>query len=316
MNTILIADVSKHDGVCNFNTMKKAGVKAVIIRAGYRGYKSGGLATDEKWAENVKKASAAGLPIGAYWWTQATSKAEAIQEAEKCVQLIGSVKLAFPIWLDLEFYNGKKEGRADHLSAKARTDYALAFINRCNELGFSAGIYCNPDFWRHDLDSARLATLPRWIAHYNATGAGMECDIWQYSSTGKGKTYGVQSQYIDLNKMYTNFPGGESSKFAPTGNPYPEPVLTVTSKKQAEAQGCKTFISSGDGVRHIQWELARLGCDLGTYGPDHDGIDGECGAKTVHAIEAIQEAHMLTVDGLAGPATREALNKAVAALNK
>lgn len=309
----LIIDVSKHQETIDFQKMKKAGCAAVIIRAGYRSALKGIVTTDERYTENIRKAEKAGLPVGIYWWTSAVSAKEAEAEAEACANLLQGHKASFPIWLDLEFYRSDRSGRADHLSAAARTAYALSFLERCKKLGYEAGVYCNPDFWRHDLQSEKLKHYPRWIAHYDKS-AGMECDIWQYTSTAKGATYGVGSKYIDLNLMYTDFTAGEKTMFAKdktvpaksaTGNPYPEPALTVTSDAQAKAKGIKSYISTGDGVRWFQYELKHLGYDIGA-----SGIDGQCGAKTTDAIGAAQKALGLTVDKLGGAKTRAALKAA------
>jgi hypothetical protein len=87
-------------------------------------------------------------------------------------------------------------------------------------------------------------------------------------------------------------------------NPYTEPTKTVTSKAQAKVKGIKTYSSSGDDVRWVQWHLDRLCYDLGSY-----GIDGACGSTTVKAIIAFQEACGITADGLAGSTTRTYLKK-------
>lgn len=81
-----------------------------------------------------------------------------------------------------------------------------------------------------------------------------------------------------------------------TVNNFPEPTVIVTSKANALLHGCKNYISTGDGVKWVQWHLARLGY----YNMD---IDGKCGAGTVKAINAFQKANSLTVDGLAGSKT-------------
>lgn len=90
-------------------------------------------------------------------------------------------------------------------------------------------------------------------------------------------------------------------------NPYAEPTATVTSNAQAKKKGIKTYICSGEGVKWIQWELVEAGYDLGTSGPNKDGIDGECGTKTVNAIIAFQQSCKITADGLAGKNTRKYL---------
>lgn len=90
-------------------------------------------------------------------------------------------------------------------------------------------------------------------------------------------------------------------------NPYYEPIETVTSKAQARKKGIKNYIDFGEGVKWIQWELKEAGYDLGTTGPNKDGIDGECGTKTVKAILAYQKSCKITADGLAGRITRKNL---------
>ena len=307
----LVIDLSKHNETVDFQKMKDAGCRAVILRAGYRSAKQGVITTDPKLAENTRKAVKAGLPLGLYWWTSAVSEKEAVAEANALVNLAQSRSLSFPLWLDLEYFRSDRSGRSDHLSAKQRTDCALAFTKRCSKLGYDCGIYCNPDFWKSALEPERLDTLPRWIAHYDAGSAGLPCDLWQYSSTGKGSKYGTGSKYVDLNRMYTDFPAGQPSQFAsgnaqsPTGNPYPEPTKLVTSEAQAKAKGIRNYLSSGDAVRWFQYELKRLGYDLGP-----SGIDGICGPKTAAAIGAFQKDAGLTVDELGGPKTRAALKAA------
>jgi N-acetylmuramoyl-L-alanine amidase/peptidoglycan L-alanyl-D-glutamate endopeptidase CwlK len=89
------------------------------------------------------------------------------------------------------------------------------------------------------------------------------------------------------------------------GNPYPVPSAIVTSTAQAAAKGVIRWVPQGPQVEWVQWELQRLGYDLGKA-----GVDGICGAKTVAAIESFQRCAGLTVDGLCGPRTVAALQAA------
>ena len=92
-------------------------------------------------------------------------------------------------------------------------------------------------------------------------------------------------------------------------NPYKEPVMLVTSKAQAKKKGVKNYIYIAEGVKWLQWELKEAGYDLGTSGPGKDGIDGECGSKTVKALIAYQKSCKITADGLAGSITRKYLKE-------
>lgn len=84
-------------------------------------------------------------------------------------------------------------------------------------------------------------------------------------------------------------------------NPYTEPTMTVTSKAQARKKNIKVFLSTGEGVKWIQWELMEAGLLT------EDDIDGICGPKTVAAIIAYQKSCKITADGLAGQTTRKYL---------
>ena len=88
-------------------------------------------------------------------------------------------------------------------------------------------------------------------------------------------------------------------------NPYPAPTATVTSSAQAAEYHLEKWIPSGDAVRWVQWELKRLGYNLGKA-----GADGVCGQQTVGAIQTFQREAGLVPDGLCGPKTAAALSKA------
>ena len=75
--------------------------------------------------------------------------------------------------------------------------------------------------------------------------------------------------------------------------PAPEP-----GKKPTLRKGDK-----GPYVEELQGDLVQLGYDIGTYGPNKDGIDGSFGAKTEAAVKAFQKKSGLTADGIVGEKT-------------
>lgn len=62
--------------------------------------------------------------------------------------------------------------------------------------------------------------------------------------------------------------------------------------------------SKGEYVQLLQTKLIMLGYDLGSY-----GADGDFGSKTMAAVKAFQKDSGLTVDGVVGEKTWEALEK-------
>lgn len=106
--------------------------------------------------------------------------------------------------------------------------------------------------------------------------------------------------YADISYVYDNKVDGTWKGI----NPYKEPTITVTSVSQAKEKGIKTFISYGEGVKWIQWELMEAGLLT------EKDIDGDCGKKTVAAIITYQQSCKITADGLAGKNTRSYLKAA------
>ena len=92
-------DVSVHNGNIDWNRVKSAGIDFAILRAGY-----GRVASqkDEKFEANYAGAKAAGVPVGAYWYSYATTPDEAKLEAEVCVSILRGKQFEYPIWFDLE----------------------------------------------------------------------------------------------------------------------------------------------------------------------------------------------------------------------
>lgn len=270
-NYKLIADISSNNGTVNMAAMTKA-ADGVIIRAGYRGYEGGTIREDSKWAVNSKAAVAAGIPLGVYWYTTAISDAEARAEADKLIQLIKGLKLAFPVWLDLEYAPSRK-GRADKLTAAKRTQYAITWLERVKAAGHIVGIYCNPDFLKSGLVESQLAAYPHWIARYGSTQPAT-CFMWQYTSTAPGKAYGCQSANMDLSRCYGDVVSGE-------GKP-------IAAKDMAVLK---------EGMRGSQIKVLQKLCGL-----NGKEIDGIFGPKTRDAVDKKRLALGLPATGVADAA--------------
>ena len=88
-------DVSAFQGNIDWEQVRASGIEFAIIRLGYRGYgKSGKLVEDEYAQDNLKGATEAGLPIGAYFFSQALSIEEADEEIEFMLEILGDRPIA------------------------------------------------------------------------------------------------------------------------------------------------------------------------------------------------------------------------------
>ena len=190
-------DVSKWNGSIDWNAVKNAGVSYVIIRCGYRGSSTGALIEDPKFRANISGAKAAGLAVGAYFFTQAVNEVEAVEEASMAASLCGGYGLSLPIFLDVE----SSGGRGDSIGADMRTAVVKAFCQTVRNSGYAAGVYANKTWFTEKMHISQLTSYKIWLAQYAAspTYTASRYDYWQYSS--KGKISGISGN-VDLNIRY------------------------------------------------------------------------------------------------------------------
>lgn len=196
-------DVSQHQGDIDWNAVKQSGIDFAILRVGGRGYgKSGKLVTDEKFAENLAGAKAAGLKVGVYFFSQAKSDSEAVTEARLALKLIDGAALDLPVYYDWE-YIYEDGARTDDMNGAAITDCALAFCETVERAGYTAGIYTNVSMSYYSFDLSKLSGYAFWCAApgdypYSYYDAG----IWQYSF--KGNVPGIDAD-CDMNMMFVKY---------------------------------------------------------------------------------------------------------------
>ena len=189
-------DVSKYQSSINWQKVKNAGINFAIIRCGYRGYGSGVLVQDPKFASHISGAKAAGLRVGIYFFSQAITEAEAVEEASMAVKLANQYGINMPIAIDSEYAAGGR-GRADGLSKADRTKITVAFCNTVANSGYRPMVYASKSWFSSHLDVSKFGSYRIWVAHYaDKCGYGGRYDIWQ--NTSKGSVDGVPGN-VDMN---------------------------------------------------------------------------------------------------------------------
>lgn len=193
-------DVSKWNKSINWSSVKKAGIEFAFVRTSYRGTETGKLATDETAATNMKGAAAAGVKVGAYIFSQAITKAEAVQEADYLLQTVKGYNITMPLVFDFEYYAGGRLSKAK-LNDRQRTDICLAFCDRIKAAGYTPLVYANYSMLSNDLYASEItAKYPVWLARYNSTASyGGAYDFWQYTS--EGSVSGISGN-VDMNYWY------------------------------------------------------------------------------------------------------------------
>lgn len=192
-------DVSRHNGTIDWNAVKASGVDYVIIRCGYRGSSTGALIEDQNFRSNIKGATAAGLKVGVYVFSQAVDEVEAVKEASLAVSLVKGYNLTYPIFIDTE----ASGGRADKIDRATRTAVVNAFCQTVASAGYKPGIYASKTWFEDKLNMGGVGGCKIWLAQYSAapTYKG-SYDMWQYSS--KGKISGINTD-VDLNYSYLGY---------------------------------------------------------------------------------------------------------------
>jgi len=178
-------DVSKYQKNIDWKKASADGVEYAFIRVGCRGYGSKGtLLKDEYFHQNVKGALAQKIDVGAYFFSQALTVSEAVEEAELVIKELSGYEITYPVAVDIERVEGQK-ARQDVLSAAERTEVCIAFCERIKEAGYIPMVYGDLETFSELLDVEALTGYDFWICE---TGGTMtfpyEFAVWQYSHEG------------------------------------------------------------------------------------------------------------------------------------
>ena len=195
---IYAIDVSKHQGTINWATVKNAGITHAMIRAGYGRYLK---QKDPQFDRNVAQCVALGVDWGVYWYSYATSPAEARTEAHVCLQVIKGLKPTMPVAYDIEYEPGILA-----LSNATRTAMVQAFLQEIEAAGYYGILYASQDFIKNKLNYKELSAYDVWCAQYGSKcTCPMPYGIWQYSSKNPLDIPGFGTS-LDCNRVYKDYP--------------------------------------------------------------------------------------------------------------
>lgn len=190
-------DVSTFQGSINWEQVKEK-VDFAIIRVGLRGWGTANIGKDARFEENIKGATAAGIDCGVYFFSQAITVAEAIEEANFVLDAIKPYKLTYPVVIDME-NPPDPEARTQAIKNNRRllTDITLAFCETIRDAGYYPMVYSGASWLNNNLYGSEIAQkYDIWVAHYGSKKPGHSGSIWQYSSSGR--VDGITTN-VDLN---------------------------------------------------------------------------------------------------------------------
>ncbi len=178
-------DVSKFQGEIDWNAVKSQGVDFAVLRVGGRGQTEGKIYDDALFESYYEGASAAGLQVGVYFYSQAVSVDEALEEADYLLARIAGKRIDGPVVFDWETA-GAEGARTNDIPASLITDCAIAYCERVKAAGYLPMVYLMryDGYMRYDL--TRLLDYDWWYAgEYNGESPKFFYDfqMWQYTSS-------------------------------------------------------------------------------------------------------------------------------------
>ena len=188
-------DVSIHNGSIDWQKVKNAGIQFAILRAGYGREMS---QKDVRFEENYRNAKAAGIPVGAYWYSYAMTPEEAELEADVFLSVIEGKQFEMPVYFDLE------EKKQFDLGKEKVSAIMRAFLEKIEKAGYFTGLYGSASSLTTRTADDIKSRYTIWLAHWtDQTNYSGNYGIWQYSD--KGSVSGINGN-VDLDTAYIDFP--------------------------------------------------------------------------------------------------------------
>ena len=205
-------DVSKFQGTIDWKAVGDAGIEFAIIRVGYRTQSSGEIREDTNARYNMQEATANGIQIGAYFFSTAVTKEEAVEEARWTANYISQYAVTYPVAYNCEGFENP-ENRQYELTVSERTDCATAFLKEIYEQGYTPMFYASKSELEYDTkwETSRLENQFKiWVSQYPdlpypqtavSSYSGAHA-MWQY--TNNGSIAGI-SRPVDVNVAYFGY---------------------------------------------------------------------------------------------------------------
>lgn len=185
-------DLSEHNGTVNFDKLKASGIDFVLLRAGYGSANKYPEQYDARFEEYYRKAKAAGLGVGAYWYSYANNADMAADEAASFIKALKGKQFDYPVYIDLE-----EDKIAGQLGKTEYSNVAAKILSTVESHGYWVGIYASLYYLSNRLDMSKLSRYAVWCAQWNDVCQYENAGIWQYTNNldANGVTGAVDGDY-------------------------------------------------------------------------------------------------------------------------
>lgn len=196
-------DVSRYQGTIDWAQVAAAGYKGAMLKTVSTNKKlssrADGLYIDPTFEDNYRNAKAAGLDVGVYYYTYATSEAMANAELALLRQAVYGKELSLPVCVDVE------ENSIKQLSTLDLTNLTAYALEQVEKMGFYALLYTYTGY-KYELDMARLSSKwDVWLADYTGKAPKVDFAYNSHQHTSKGNVPGITGN-VDLNVTTRNYP--------------------------------------------------------------------------------------------------------------
>lgn len=196
-------DVSRYQGTIDWAQVAAAGYKGAMLKTVSTNRKlskrSDGLYIDPTFEANYRNAKAAGLDVGVYYYTYATSEAMADAELALVRQAVYGKELTMPLAVDVE------ENKLKPMSTLDLTNLTAYALEQVEKMGFYAQLYTYTGY-KYELDMARLSSRwDVWLADYTGKTPKVDFKYNAHQHTSKGSVPGISGN-VDLNVTTINYP--------------------------------------------------------------------------------------------------------------
>lgn len=189
-------DVSEHNGIVDFERVKKTGFNFVMIREGYGNELLYPSQLDQCFIKNYENAKKSGMMVGAYHYLYATTPQIAVSEAQAFVKNLRGKQFEMPIALDIEDKCQSK------LSKAVIGNIITVFMDICEKAGYYCVLYSYESFLNNQVPEKLLTRYDVWCAN-TVSSPKITCGMHQHSF--KGRVSGVNTD-VDLNYAFKDYP--------------------------------------------------------------------------------------------------------------
>lgn len=231
-------DVSRWQGEINWSQVAADDVSFVMLGTRSKG------AVDPYFHRNIQQASAAGVKVGVYIYSLATTVEMAEAEADFVLDLIHDYPVSYPVAFDME------DSTQGNLSKEELAAIANAFCKKIFDSGYYPIIYANENWLKNKLDMS-LMDYPVWVARYSARPSYQNPVMWQATSTGSVK--GINGN-VDIDFQFKDFSGQIPANTWRTINGKRYYYSNYTKQKNAWAQdGSDWYYMNSEGLASTGW---------------------------------------------------------------